>query len=262
VTLLLAEAKGIAEHALGGPVHDAVTALRCINEAGHWLCNIRPWRWLRGGLEALAFVADQDYADLPADFGALIALEGGRGFSNSIALVTLEELLERKAQSAGGTASYYCAVVTYDHADITGTSAGGSHAVTATTAATAAAKKRPTPRLEIFPTPTAAATDGALVYYTRGWREVTEDQDTIFVPDWMESVYLRALRCWVRGYEEEDTYPKDEAMAMMVGGPEFRGAVKRDAQMQMLNGPIRGGAAQGGWDQGRQSRLYGVIANP
>jgi len=262
MTLLVSEAIGIAEHALAGPIHEKITALRCVNEAGHWLCNARPWRWLRGGLEALPFVVDQPYVDLPANFGSITAIEGGRGFPSSIELTTLEELLLYKANAVGSNGTYYTAVVTYDHADITGTSTANNATVTATTAAATAAKKKPTARLEIYPTPDTAATDGILLYYTRGWSPVSQDQDTIFVPDWMESVYLRALRCWAKGYEEDDIYSKDDMLDRFISGSEYLAAIKRDSQAQIDLGVLRGGAAMEGQDRSRPSRYNGVIANP
>lgn len=262
MTLLASQAKQLVEHALGGEVHSAVTPWRCLNGAGHWMCNSRAWRWLRGGLEALALTADQSYVDLPADFGSINAIEGGQGFQASIELTTPDQLLEYKSSATANTGYYYCAVLSYDHADITGTSTGSNHVVAASTAAEQKALKAPTPRLEIYPTPTATVTDGLLLYYTRGWREVSNDTETIFVPDWMEELYIRIARCWAKGYEEDDSYNRDAALMAIMQGPDYAACVRRDTQGQMDKGRVRGGAALESRDRVRQHRYYGTISNP
>ena len=150
--------------------------------------------------------------------------------------------MKSRAVGIAGTV-YWCAVV-WDHADITGTASDSNISVTPTTAAQSRARKYPAARLELFPTPTASSTEGVLIYYARQWRDVAEDTDTIFLPDWMEGVYHRAVRAWARGYEEEDTFDKDMALEKLMMGPEGRAAIHQDSVLQVNRGQIRNGQAQ------------------
>lgn len=249
MTLLAGEALKIAEHVLGGPMHSAIDPLRVLNDTGEWLVSVRPWNYLLGGVEALDLVADQHHISLPADFGAMVSLSQSEGFTKDIQLSTPGELMDLRRGLAPGGDGFIWAAVTYDHADITGTSSGGLFTVTPTTDAEARAQKHPTARLEIYPAPEASSTGAILLFYTRGWRSVSEDTDTIFAPTWLEGVYLRAVRIWAKGYEEEDSFDKDQALQKLILSPEFRAAVTRDSNTQMELGPLRGGATSSrrGW---------------
>lgn len=246
MTLLAGQAKEIVEHGLAGAVHPAITSLRVLNETGEWLVSARPWVYLRGAMEALDLTSGQDYVDLPSDFGAIVSIDRTTNFTSSVFLTSTEELLSlRRGWNTAGARSIWCAVV-YDHADITGTAAGSNYTVTPATAAEIKALKAPSPRLDIYPEPTSSTTGALLLYYTRGWRRVEEDTDTVFVPAWLEGVYLRAARIWAKGYEEEDSFNKDQALAVLMQGPEWGAAKTRDANIQMEVGPLRGGAVGGG----------------
>lgn len=249
MTLLAGEALKIAEHALAGGVSPEVTGLRVLNDAGRWLVSVRPWVYLRGGMDALDLVADQDYVALPDGMGAVLKIEHKSGFSSSFILTTPDVIMQLRTTTPVAATHTFWGAVIYDHADITGTaSVSGAYDVSATTAATIKATKKPTPRLDIYPMPTTSSTGGLLIHYTRGWRAIDEDTDTVFVPDWLEGVYLRAVRIWAKGYEEEDTFSKDDALDRLIVGAEYRAAVTRDSNIQMEKGVLSGGATQReGW---------------
>ena len=249
MTLLAGEALDIVRHALGGEVHSAITGLRVLNETGRWLYSARPWVFLRGAMESLSFTSGQDYIDLPEDFGAIVAVDRADGFHSSLSMVTPETLLELRTTTPVAAAFKFWGCVTWDHADIEGSaSVSGGYTVTPTTAAEARAKKRPTPRLEVYPQPSATNTGALLLMYTRGWRQVLEDTDTIFVPEWLEGVYLRAARIWAQGYDKVSGYDKDGELESLVRGAEWRAAVTHDSNIQTDLGTIEGGAAQRrGW---------------
>ncbi len=249
MVLLASEAIVIAEHALGGEVHSAIGARRCVNEAGEWLVSARQWLWLRGGLEALPLVAAQPYVDLPSNFGTLVGVEGGEGWPHSYIQTTLADLLLMRANTTASTGQYYHCALSYNHGDITGTSTGANHTVTPTTAAQAKALKSPTPRLELYPIPGDSLADGVIVYYTRGWAVIDEaDTDSIFLPSWMESIYLQLVRLWARSYEydvgSEGPGWKQRALMEIKFGPEWEACVNRDTAAQMDLGQLKGGAVQ------------------
>jgi len=249
MTLLAGEALKITEHVLAGSVHPAITGLRVLNDTGQWLVSTRPWVYLRGGMDALDITAGEDFVALPQDFGGIITVARSESFTPSFILTTLEEMMRLRTYTPAVSSFTFWGSVTYDHADITGTaSSSGAYSVTATTEAEIKAKKKPTPRLDLYPMPGDTTTGALLLYYTRGWRKVEEDTDTIFVPEWLEGLYLRAARIWARGYEEEDTFDKDAALANLQLGPEYKAAIVRDSQIQVDKGLIQGGATQKlGW---------------
>ena len=150
--------------------------------------------------------------------------------------------------------------VIYDHADITGTkSVDNAYNVTPTTAATQKATKKPSPRLDLYPMPATSETGALLLSYTRGWNKLEEDTDTVFVPDWLESLYLRAARIFARGYEEEDIFDRDAALAGLMNGPEFQAAATRDGNIQTNLGSIEGGV---GRRRGYYRSFEGSVADP
>jgi len=256
MTLLAGEALKIAEHVLGGAMHPAVSGLRVLNETGEWLVSARPWRYLVGGCEALDLVAGQWYVELPEDFGAMISIAQSEGYTKDIRQSTPEEIMDLRRGLAPGGDGFIWAALTYDHADITGTSSDGLFTVTPSTAAEIRARKSPLARLQIYPEPETSATGALLLFYTRGWRSVSEDTDTIFVPSWLEGVYLRAVRIWARGYEgegvEQDSFDRDLALEKLVKGPQWRAAVTRDSNVQMEMGMLRGGAVGHGYYYNRR----------
>ena len=264
MTLLAGEALKIAEHVLGGPLHTAIGGLRVLNETGEWLVSARPWKYLLGGVEALDLVAGQSYVDLPDDFGAIVSISQSVGYTKDIALSTPAEIMDLRRGLAPGGDGFIWAALVYGHADITGTSTAGIPTVTPTTAAQIRTTKAPQARLDIYPAPESSTTGALHLYYTRGWRQVSEDTDTIFIPSWLEGVYLRAARIWARGYEaegvEQETFDRDVALLKLVQGPQWRAAVTRDSHTQMDLGVLRGGAVNQGvsiWN-----RWEGAVDDP
>jgi len=264
MTLLAGEALKIAEHVIGGPMHSAITGLRVLNDTGEWLVSARPWKYLLGGVEALDLVADQSYVELPDDFGALVSISQSVGYTKDISLSTPAEIMDLRRGLAPGGDGFIWAALVYGHADITGTSTDGQPVVTPTTAAQIRAAKAPEARLDIYPAPESSTTGALHLYYTRGWRSVSEDTDTIFIPSWLEGVYLRAVRIWARGYEgegvESETFDKDMALERLVRGAEWRAAVTRDSNAQMDFGHLRGGAVNTGGSA--WNRWEGAVADP
>jgi len=260
MVLLASNSKLVAEHALGGGISSEITPWRVLNEAGAWLTNIRAWNWLAGGMEAIATTADQSWVPLPEDFGSIIGVDSGEGYEGSVTLTTLPDLLRLRANGLEAAGYYYWAAVSYDHADITGTSTEPEAEVTPTTPAAALAKKYPTARLELYPTPTASVTGGILIHYERGWRKVSEDTDTIFLPSWLEGVYHRAVRIFARGYEEEESYSKDDALDRLMMGSEWAAAIAKDTRQQTDLGRLQYGAAQDGGHV-RAHRFTGIVGD-
>jgi len=103
----------------------------------------------------------------------------------------------------------------------------------------------PQPRLDIWPTPTTDSLGGLLVYYRGGWMTVTNDRQMLYLPEWMETLYLLAVRAFARGYEREADGTVNMRLADIKQGPIFMAAQQRDKEMTPTIGSMTGGAVEG-----------------
>ena len=103
----------------------------------------------------------------------------------------------------------------------------------------------PQPRLDIWPAPTSDSVGGLLVYYRGGWMPVTNDSQMLYLPEWMETLYLLAVRAFARGYEREGDGTVNMRLMDIQAGPIFMAAQQRDKEMTPNLGPMGGGAVQG-----------------
>jgi len=273
MTLIAGTAIELAEHRLQGAISPTVSALRVVNETGRILCGVRNWNWLQGQLDSLTLTAGQAYIDLPPGVTSVRAVDRGDGYRASFAWVTLESLLEIRSNAPALASPAFFGAIAYDHADIVGETSTPSYTIVPTTEEEAKAKRAPTPRIELYPTPEATGNLDMLLYYTRGWSEVYEDTDPIFIPDWMEPLYVAMLRHRARYYENESegNFDYDSAMRRLVGVPndqrspggiEWEAAVRQDHQMQPDLGRLEGGAAQAMTIYGYNSYTKKAIGGP
>lgn len=245
MVLLAGKAVQVVESVLGGGVDPAIGTLLAVNDAGQWLTSSRPWNYLRGGMEALDLVEGQDWVALPENFGAILSVEQTASYTNTFEFVTLDALLEHRAAGVAPSGATLMAALTYDHADIVGTSSSPSATVTPTTDAEKRAAKSPIARLELYPTPDADSEGALICFYRRGWVNVYEDTDTIFVPPWLDNVLIRASILFAKGYEEEDFIQLEDALTKFALGRQMASAIRMDNGQQRVLGRVRGGAARG-----------------
>lgn len=199
------------------PRHISVVEL--VNLTGNWFTAVHQWKYLQRSSASLDFVVGQDYVALPADFKSIVSVETA-GLTSGIDLTVLERVLELRKNSAGATNWFECAVE-WDHS-----------------------VAPPTPRLAIWPTPTAAQTGALTVYYRARWPEVTSDNDTLMVPWYAEGAFIQAVRAHAAGYEESNNATLEQRLAMVMAGPTWIAARKNDAQVQPDYGPIQNGIGQ------------------
>lgn len=164
---------------------------------------------------------------LPADFRELIAVNTSSGFLKGLSLVTFNELLERRSSSFTTTTGYYFGSIVHPQTTGLESSTGA-----------------PTPRIEIWPTPSANETAAMTIFYRAGWTEVVNDTDIVRIPSWCELLFLELLRALARGFEEEDQASVSQRVAQIVVGPLMLAARDRDGMVQPSYGAIRNGAAQ------------------
>lgn len=223
MTLTASQAVESITHALAGV--PSVTALRLVNEAGRQLCNMHAWNFLKRDKVTLASVASQPYISLPADFGAIIGIELEGGIAQNWKRVDTATFLRIESgvwtQSGWG---YYTVIENPVSTDGTA----------------------PEPRLALWPTPTTDNSTFAQLRYRATWTELADDNDTVQIPVFAETLFLQLCRAFGRGYEEDDAASLDARVAEIMAGPIFMAAKKQDASSQWYYGRLKNGAADQG----------------
>lgn len=302
MTLQVQEALQHIRHTLGGELSSDLSPVTILNEAGNWLVNAHPWRWLERPSAALAArgtitlttgswddsaktltktgafsgysfaegdqieitagtglttgfynIASKESSDvikletspgattastvsatiklasliLPADFRDIVSLQPTQGLVNSVTLTSLDYINQlRTNEIAVGNFAYWAAIVWGRNA----TTSGG----------------KPVARLELYPTPSANAANEFTLFYRAGWTNLSADDFSIGIPDFLNSVYIQAVRAIARGYEEEDekagtVFDRLQRIRISL---EFQDAQRRDGHAQASLGQMMGGAVQ------------------
>src|SRR5687767_5540187 len=83
-------------HALGNPAEADldITPATVVNDALEHIAAMHQWQWLKTGEQLLSITADQDYVELPADFGSLTAVEHTGGVGRTMIPTTWAHMLE------------------------------------------------------------------------------------------------------------------------------------------------------------------------
>lgn len=159
-------------------------------------------------------------AALPSNFRDIIAISATDSLLYGVRLTSLEQILQNRTSQIEVTTSWnYQAAVNYE----------GSP---------------PVPRLEIWPDPQSSQTGVFTIFYRAGWTRVTQDSVNIDVPQWIDSLFLRLVRYFARGYEREDVFEMRQMLDSVMDSPEFIMAAHRDGMTQPFYGKLRGGGAQ------------------
>lgn len=184
---------------------------------------------------------DPQTIDLPDDLRDIISI-ATTSVSNvgGVTLVSLAEIIEKRASSASITAStglYYGAVVY-----------SGSP---------------PTPLLEIYPSPNANTTGAMRIFYRSRWAEVTADSGQINLPEWVESLYIWIARAFASGYERGDVASIHQRLSEISQSPIFAACVRSDGMVQPFAGQLRnGGARMWRHSRGHAAQLVNQVEAP
>lgn len=158
---------------------------------------------------------------LPDDFAEIMALKPSESMVGTLNPITYEELIDLRAvQTTRTSPSEFYAITLYGNP--------------------------PVNRLEIFPTPTSDVSNAYMLIYRAAWTFPADDDDdgeTVPIEDTMEPLFLRALRAFARGYQEEDAASMSVRLAEIVGGVEWLSAVQADSSRRPSLGRLSGGAA-------------------
>lgn len=196
------------------------------NEAGEWLYSIEEWNALCRPLAELSIVANQEWIDLPADFGRMLGdkITTTTGFGYSLRMGTMDEVRDARSVQPGGNSLAYVGCIAH-----TGPVLAGPRSLA---------------RLEIGPIPSQAAANVFLLAYKAGWKEVTDSSDHILVPSWMQSVYVEVATAFVGGREQEEQGTLNDRLAAVLVGPLMIALRNRDLSIQTEFGPMRGGVGE------------------
>jgi len=195
-----------------------VTALAIINNAGRAFTNMRDWAHLRRPATTLSLVQNQAYVDLPADLGQIHALTPA-GLNDDFNLVTREQFANWQRGVYGTPLGYVGQV---------------SQVVDAGTNAL-------TKRLELYPTPSAAAADWLRLEYSAKWTEITtamDDTDVLVVPEHCEPLFYEILEAVAKGMEEPDTMTLSARLDLVRRSSVYQDALKQEARDQHKIAPI------------------------
>lgn len=218
------DAQRLVRHYLaGGDPPSDIGAITLINEAGEHLVNMRRWNWLIRPETFLNFTVDQNYVDLPSDFGEVIGLFIEDTLNGALLPSGLTEVYRGRADPLpDGPMTFYWAVEWVGSA---GTAA-------------------PRPRIALHRAPTSSTANAMRLLYRATWTRVEADGDVLVIPTWIEGLYRALLEATAKGHIEEDVLTLSERLERIEKGPLLRHALGRDAQTQVMRGTMRGGAAQ------------------
>jgi len=175
----------------------------------------------------LSYRIERDRIPLPDDFQEMIAITGEESFLNRVRMVGYRELMEYRTDGINvtGAWTFYGAILhTRKDNILTG----------------------PIVRLlEIWP---QFSDDSASIFtmlYRRGWQRSNDDTFELFVPSWMEGIFIQIVRAMALGYEEHDEMGRSERLARSIEASlELERLKAMDGSVQETYGPINGTALQ------------------
>ena len=220
------EAAEYVHEALGGEIQ-AVSPLRLLNLGGRFLTSVRPWAFLERAETTFSLVADQAWVDLPANFRQVDSVSLASTAVRNVNWTTPGGLQLVRDGSFGDSTDLWAAI--RRHVSDAG---------------------RVTIRMDIFPVPAEDKPDYGTLYYKAGWETLTsehEDHYELLLPEYAESLYLRILRAYAFGYDEEDEGSGRSLEALLrevEEGKELAAAFREDQSGTWLHGPSKGGFAQ------------------
>lgn len=209
-------------HSLGKSPAAGHNLYHTLNDAGRRLYSVHPWGFLTRGPVALPVVANQNYLDLPPDFGGMLNLWAPRtGTFTNVEVVDLGAIGELRANTTVTITSG----VMYVCFDANGGGVG----------------QEPMPRALLHPTPAANGSPTMQMIYTRQWRNVREsDANTaVGIPEDFEDALLTGacLLAWNRENPELKKDPSEYIYLI----DQLKAA---DGQNQPSGGYMRGGAKE------------------
>lgn len=222
--LTLSDLQSEVRHALGGGEPSSErTSTQIVNEAGNYLFTMHQWNFRNRPQLTITIPADQDYVELPHDFGTCVTTPRIDGLTTDFAFTSHSYLMLLRDQSLLPEGFDVFGAIVYPASPAPGVA-------------------MPRPRIELHPT---SSSDGTLrISYRARWIPLTQDNDVANVPEYAEGVLRECVRAVAQGYEDDDIATKDQRLAMVAAGPCFMAARSEDAHAQSDVGVVRNGQAQ------------------
>ncbi|MGD9631420.1 MAG: hypothetical protein AB7V18_19445 [Pyrinomonadaceae bacterium] len=225
--------KASVVHALGANPATGVDKGEVVNDALKYLSSLHPWRWRRGGPVSLSLTANQNYVELPADFGEEIVFTYPASFALQMIRTTVEQIERMRAWpivASFGFSYYYAINPGQTEEELTVRSGGTVDPSDPTLGLSLSVA-------ELYPTPTTDVTDALQLVYLRDTPRLEAEDDIPAIPEWMD--YALDLLCRGFAMTLEDDNPNNSAMvAFSQILPQLR---QRDGSGQSRLGVMNGG---------------------
>ena len=219
MTLTLGRAAKIVESTLGGSP-SGFSSNEIAGLAGDWLVNTREWRFLENSTASLDTEVGT-LIHLPADLRAVVRIFPADNLTNTMQLTGPTELLALETTPVA-TSYQYKGVLSYME-PVT----GGVRV----------------PILRVWPAFTTVQTGFFTIWYHATWPRAKEDETVLPIPQWIEGVYIQAIRAYAKGLVEEDAGGEvEERLERLQLSQMWRAVEMVDEKMQRSLGRIEGGA--------------------
>jgi hypothetical protein len=162
MSLTLYQLVDAVEQVWGTSQDPRLNAVQTVNEAGRHLYAMHQWNWAKRPGVSLDTVADQNYIALPADFEAVLGIASANDLQYGITLTNAADIASRRGSVIPPSFCYWACLVQDDQAT--------------------SEDAPPTPRLDLYPTPTTDSAATFLLTYRAKWRELDDDRDVPTYP--------------------------------------------------------------------------------
>lgn len=215
-TVTLAKLEQAVTHSLGGTPDVNLDIDEIINDALHYLVNLRPWHWRQRAL-SLDSVNAQSYIALPLDFAQILTIKKAGDANNLVKPVSLDVLIQQRQTGAASIAELYYALSAQPQASLTA---------------------EPTQIVELYPTPTATTVGFLVGTYIRQVPKLTGSTSLPDIPAYLHPS-LRVLCRAMAVSNEEQQEGSDWALFERMIAP----LMVEDGQATGYLGRARGGLA-------------------
>lgn len=158
-------------HMLGNPDETtlSISPGDIVNDALEHIVTLNEWNWLSTGEQQLDLTQDQDYVELPADFGTLVAIEHDESWTDQMIPVDWQTMLWFRQHPIRSWTSGYFYVINTGNVETGEEDAGLS-----------------LPTLAIYPTPSSDQTGAIKLVYRRFIRRLVDSTDRPQWPAYMD----------------------------------------------------------------------------
>lgn len=215
-----AEYKAEVEHVLGNAPSEGITTAGIVADALNTLCAMRAWKWRRGGPVTADLTADQEYVELPLDFGELVTIEYPGTVLRGMIPTTMATIERLRASTVSPSLFGFYFAINIGNIDENLPEDGLS-----------------VPTLELYPTPNSDVTDALRITYLRDVPEMEDDDDMPQIPIYMDRALAllgRAIACEL---EDDD----DASASRRAFDRELAQCIRRDGGAQSKYGVMSGG---------------------